>query len=145
MNISCFIFSEENDLSYVDHLKKVINTSSIRILYKIGKQKNCEDNKICSTVDMQESSQSVFIRSYKFVSNYKQIPNTFFWVNPKYNATTYGNKIIAIDGEKDDTQFYQILKPFISVDYKTDLKFISNRSELKNLALSEKRINIILK
>ena len=22
MNISCFIFSEENDLSYVDHLKK---------------------------------------------------------------------------------------------------------------------------
>ena len=147
MNIACYIYSEEDDSLYVDHLKKVIHTSRthVRILYRIGREKNCEENKICSTVDRHDFSHSVFIRSYKFVSNFKQIPNTFFWVNPKYNAITYGNKLIAIDGEKDDIQMDEILKQFIGVDYKTEMRFLSNHSELKHFALSEKRINMILK
>ena len=146
MNVlSCYIFSEENDQLYVDHLKHVLSTSSVRLLFQIGNQSNCRENEICSTIDMKNCSHSVFIRSYKFVSNFKQIPDTFYWVNPKYTAITYGNKLIAVDGEKDDIERDIILRQFISTDYMSELRFISRHSELKNLAQSEKRISMILK
>ncbi|MES9882949.1 MAG: hypothetical protein ABW185_18935, partial [Sedimenticola sp.] len=62
----------------------------------------------------------MLIRSYVFVPNHKKVNGTFYWINPKYNATVYGNKIIATHGTLDEEDTNQLLQNFIQPYFSDD-------------------------
>ncbi len=75
----------------------------------------CELEEICT--QNRDDRTAVLIRSYEFVHNYEKVTGTFYWINPKYNATVYGDKVIATHGtldEEDTNQYFKILFNLIS-------------------------------
>lgn len=144
MHSKCFIYSTEDDKLFVRHLQKVLKyETNVKIMYAIGRDKNCETDEICSCD--QHSSKAIFIRSYSHVPTYVKIPDTFYWVHPKFRATNYENKLFATDSKLSGEEMSQFLSSIIPPRFICDFSSLSSLRETKNYAPCESRVSLCLK
>lgn len=140
----CFIYSLEDDRLYVRHLKQVSKRESqIKILYSIGCYSNCETEEICSCD--RHNTKAIFIRSYSYVPHYVKIPDTFYWVNPKYNATNYEQKLFATDCNLHGYETSRLLVSIIPPKFVCDFSSLTSLKETKNHAPCTNKVLLCLK
>ncbi len=142
---TCYFYSTKDDRHYVDHLKLVSrHLRHVRIAYSLGRYHNCELEEICT--QNRDDRTAVLIRSYEFVPNYEKVTGTFYWINPKYNATVYGDKVIATHGTLDEEDTNLLLQNFIQPHFSDDNTKKAKRGEtIKNHAFNSNRFSVFLK
>lgn len=140
MNTTCYIYSVDNDRSFVQHIEVVkSHFKNILICYSVGSEINCNLEEIFSLDPL--CSRAVFVRSYSHVSNRKQIFDTFFWVCTKYNVVKHGGILIATDKRFDQTHLIKALIPPL---FDVNISLAKANQEVKNQAKGLSRASVYL-
>lgn len=140
---TCIIYSVDSDRQYAQHiecLEKLL--PDVCFKYALGEYTNSQKDSIYSS---DTFDTAVFVRSYSYLSHYSQIPNTFLWVNPRYNVTVFQNKYIAMDVTLDDESTNSVLKYLVPPTFEKDVSNAMPLDKTKNYAFCSKREIVFLK
>ena len=143
MNTTCYIYSVDDDRSFVQHIEAVKrNFKNTLISYSIGSERNCNLEEIFSLDPL--CSRAVLVRSYSHVPNRKQILDTFLWVCAKYDVVKYGGNFIATDRRLDQERTSHLLRALIPPSFDVNISLAKPNQEIKNQVKSFSRASVYL-